>query len=219
MSTNEDIVKVLKVLDTRNYEEVEPDIWKPIPGTGIENECQRCGRMHEVHAYVQLRDGRTAVIGTGCCKQESMDVQTRIKSAMSAAMTASRLQRQLDKAEKELHDYLMHLAKVKEAMSSVEVVQELSPIKVGYLKGQLRPLLRMGEVHVPIHVDSGYESAYGGATLARRRESEALELLKIHWIEHEMQKAGFSRQGYLLEEVVSDLKKRLKRALGRAMEP
>lgn len=42
MDASDRIVRVLEVRDTRKYEEVEPDKWKPIPGSGIENQCASC---------------------------------------------------------------------------------------------------------------------------------------------------------------------------------
>lgn len=57
--------RILSVVDTREYEEVG-DRWVLIPGSGNPRECDRCGRLHEVHATVECPDGRVAVVGTGC---------------------------------------------------------------------------------------------------------------------------------------------------------
>jgi len=81
------IVEVIEVEDTRDYIE-ENDRFVPIPGTGIFNECERCGRRHEVHATVGLSDGTTAVVGTGCCRGESMEVQKALRSGASKAKKA-----------------------------------------------------------------------------------------------------------------------------------
>lgn len=59
-------MKILKVVDTREYEEVGDGKWAPIPGSGNARECDRCGRLHEVHAYVETPSGGTMVVGTGC---------------------------------------------------------------------------------------------------------------------------------------------------------
>lgn len=48
-----EIVRIVRVVDTREYTE-EGDRWVPVPGSGIENECARCGRLYEVHATVEL---------------------------------------------------------------------------------------------------------------------------------------------------------------------
>lgn len=58
-------MKILRVVDTRDYVE-QGDRWVPVPGSGQARECDRCGRLHEVHAYVEAPDGHTMVVGTGC---------------------------------------------------------------------------------------------------------------------------------------------------------
>ena len=50
------IERILKVVDTRQYEEGPDDKWYPIVGSGHEHACARCGRMHEIHAIVLLND-------------------------------------------------------------------------------------------------------------------------------------------------------------------
>ena len=59
-------MKILHVVDTREYEEIADGKWAAIPGSGDARECDRCGRLHEVHAYVETDDGATMVVGTGC---------------------------------------------------------------------------------------------------------------------------------------------------------
>lgn len=88
------IVRIIAVRDTRAYEE-QGDRFVPIPGSGEARECDRCGRDHEVHVDVELSDGRVACIGQGCARGESMDVVSRIKSSVSAAITRARLAAQL----------------------------------------------------------------------------------------------------------------------------
>jgi len=59
-------MKILRVVDTREYEEIADGKWAAIPGSGNARECDRCGRLHEVHAYVETDDGTTMIVGTGC---------------------------------------------------------------------------------------------------------------------------------------------------------
>lgn len=91
------ITKILAVVDTREYME-DGDRWVAIPGSGLENECERCGRLHEVHATVELADGTTAVVGTGCMKGESMEVQAALKAGASAAKSSKVAAMRDDKA-------------------------------------------------------------------------------------------------------------------------
>jgi hypothetical protein len=92
------IVKILDVRDTRDRIEVG-DRLVPVPGSGVLRPCDRCGREHEIHVDVELSDGTRANIGSGCAKGESMEVQGRLKSAVSAAKTRSRLRAELAVAQ------------------------------------------------------------------------------------------------------------------------
>lgn len=85
------IRRVIRVRDTRHYEEGPDDRWYPIPGSGVERDCDRCGRTHEVHAEVELSDGSQAVVGTGCMTAEHADVGRALKNATSSAKTLARL--------------------------------------------------------------------------------------------------------------------------------
>lgn len=86
-----EITRIVRVVDTREYTE-EGDRWVPVPGSGTENECARCGRLHEVHATVELADGSRAVVGTGCMRGESLDLQSGIKRLTSASKRVARLE-------------------------------------------------------------------------------------------------------------------------------
>jgi len=79
------IVKVLSVVDTREYEEGPDDKFHPIPGSGAEHECARCGRLHEVHAEVLLDDGTTRTVGTTCAGAETTDIQSKLRTGAAAA--------------------------------------------------------------------------------------------------------------------------------------
>lgn len=57
--------RVERVRDTRSFEE-DGDRWVPIPGSGDPRACDRCGRLHEIHADVVDATGRAAVVGVGC---------------------------------------------------------------------------------------------------------------------------------------------------------
>jgi hypothetical protein len=95
------IARILAVRDTRDVIEVG-DRLVPVPGSGVLRPCDRCGREHEIHVDVELSDGRQANIGSGCAKGESMEVQSRLKSAVSAAKTRSKLRAELALARAQL---------------------------------------------------------------------------------------------------------------------
>lgn len=88
------IIRIVAVRDTRDVVEID-DRFVPIPGTGDLRACDRCGRTHEVHVDVLLSDGRTSTLGAGCARGESAEVQSKIKGAVSAAKTRTKLLGQL----------------------------------------------------------------------------------------------------------------------------
>ncbi len=93
------IVRIISVVDTRDYEE-DPtsDRWVPVPGSGTEHACDRCGRSHEVLATVELEDGKTAIVGTGCARGESMEIQQQLKAGAAFAKKATALHHQIEAA-------------------------------------------------------------------------------------------------------------------------
>ncbi len=70
------ILRLVKIVDTREREERDgmySSYSVPMPGTGIENTCTRCGAGHEVHAYVEVEGGFEVIVGTGCARRAAMD--------------------------------------------------------------------------------------------------------------------------------------------------
>jgi hypothetical protein len=83
------------VVDTRDYEEIN-DRMVPIPGSGNPRECDRCGRLHEVHATVRYDDGRVATVGTGC-----MDLGAEVGRKVAAKATRlAKLRAEVAKADR-----------------------------------------------------------------------------------------------------------------------
>lgn len=112
------IVKIISVIDTREYEEVSDGVWRAIPGSGNESECARCGRLHEVHATVQLEDDSRVVVGTGCMNSASL-----AKEARSLANAEKRRKQNEKTAEKFA---AMHALFVR-AKAEVEVLEVPRP--------------------------------------------------------------------------------------------
>lgn len=102
---NRKIKKIISVVDTREYEcvgsEHGKDIFKPIIGSGTVNQCDRCGKDHEVHATVALDDGSEIVVGTGCMKTEFGKLAETIGSMANTVMTIKKHEAKLDQLEKE----------------------------------------------------------------------------------------------------------------------
>lgn len=104
------IVKVISVVDTREYEE-QGDSFVPIPGSGNSNTCSRCGRDHEIHWTVLLEDGQEAVVGGSCAKSYSLDFRI-IQGAERQASRQKRLAAELSTYESRLQELERVIAEV-----------------------------------------------------------------------------------------------------------
>lgn len=98
-------MRILKVIDTRQYEEGPNDRWFPISGSGDEHECGRCGRFHEIHYHVETEPGQVSIVGGGCALKDGLIADSLHKSSQSAATTLARLQSQLDASLRRDADY------------------------------------------------------------------------------------------------------------------
>lgn len=133
------ILKVLKVVDTREYEEIG-DRFVPIPGTGNMNDCSRCGRSHEIHWTVALEGGTDAVMGSSCAKSEATLDEKLIRTMESAAKRAAALRREIAVLEPRIETLLGAIAQVA-ALPLPEVV-------FGHhvtASGEKIPTVRMGD--------------------------------------------------------------------------
>lgn len=132
------IVKVVSVIDTREYEE-QGDSFVPIPGSGNSNVCSRCGREHEIHWTVLLEDGQEAIVGGSCAKSYSLDS----KFVLGAERQASRHKR----LTLELVTYESRLSDLERAIAEVAALPR-PPFIIGEetLKdGAKIPTLRAGD--------------------------------------------------------------------------
>lgn len=186
------IARILDVRDTRDRIEVG-DRWVPVPGSGQLRACDRCGREHEIHVDVELSDGTRANIGSGCAKGESMEVQSRLKSAVSAAKTRSRLRAELAVAQEE------H-ARALEARQAVEALP-LPPIElreeVPDPRG-VRQVWSMGDADVWVLPGSHFS--------AERRQA-----LLNSWRHLRYRERGFTMDPYSYKSRVKDLTDRLQK--------
>lgn len=192
MTTTDDrIVKILGVVDTREYVE-EGDRWIPLPGSGTEHECDRCGRFHEVHATVLLESGRTVIVGTGCMGRDNMELKRRFQRADRAAKRLAALIAELQKEEKGEADF----ARIKREVAALPVpsiIEGTIPKPIGNGRGEDIPTLEMGDVCVWI---------LPGCTRTIERE----ETLRNQWTRKRMEERGASwgcttRAGYLRRDI------------------
>jgi len=184
------IKRILAVRDTRDRIEVG-DRWVAVPGSGQLRPCDRCGREHEIHVDVELSDGRHANIGSGCAKGESMEVQSRLKSAVSAAKTRAKLSAELALAKE---DY----AKAQAAWEMVLKLPTPSPQLVEEVSDPrgMRQVWMMGDSKVWVLPGRTFD--------AERRQS-----LLNTWRNREYDKYGFDRSPHSYKNTVEDFTDRL----------
>ena len=81
---------VIKVVDTRDFIEID-DRFVALAGSGDSRPCDRCDRLHEIHAHVVDANGIGWVVGTGCMDAEANAVARKAASrATTAAKNAAR---------------------------------------------------------------------------------------------------------------------------------
>jgi hypothetical protein len=134
------IVGVISVTDTRDYIE-EGDRWIPVPGSGATNQCDSCGRGHEVHAFVKLEDGTTATVGTGCMKGAAL-----LRTANSLAGKAGRAKAKAARVAREEAQKAIRAAAWAEVqtMSVPPIVPGVRAIE----NGKDIPILQCGDAEV-----------------------------------------------------------------------
>jgi len=84
-------MKIINVIDTREYVQGPDDKWFPVPGSGDLNICDRCGKGHEVHYHIEI-DGQGKVVGGGCAKKDGLISDSQHKSLGSASVTLAKNQ-------------------------------------------------------------------------------------------------------------------------------
>jgi hypothetical protein len=195
-STFPKITRILQVRDTRDRIEVG-DRWVPVPGSGHLRPCDRCCREHEIHVDVELSDGTRANIGSGCAKGESIEVQGRIKSAVSAAKTRSRLLAELTVAQDEYSRALAAWQEVEVLQAPVPVLLEETPSVHG-----ARQIWGMGDANVWTLGGRGFD--------VERRQA-----LLSSWRSLRYEERGFRLAPYSYKQRVEDLTDRLKKIEGK----
>lgn len=87
-------MKIIAVIDTREYIQGPDDKFFPVPGSGDLNICDRCGKGHEIHYHIEI-EGKGKVVGGGCAKLDGLISETQHKSLGSASMTLAKNQAKL----------------------------------------------------------------------------------------------------------------------------
>lgn len=196
------IVRVLRVKDTREYEEGPDGKFHPVPGSGEARDCDRCGREHRVHAEVELEDHSIAIVGTGCMTQSEMDVSKRVKAAERVAKRIRQTEAELAKARDDLERYQADLAEV-------ETLER--PYLRDHQPWDSVPWLVMGDAKVSLQF----------VRTGRDREERERAVLQ-QWLDNRMAERGWIRTGaHTLKSEVSrleDVLERAERQLAKSLE-
>lgn len=161
----EQIIKVISVVDTREYEEIG-DRWKPIPGSGISHTCSRCGRTHEVHATVELNNGAKVIVGTGCMKSENAEITSKVKSLTSASKRLAKLQAEAAKLQALDTEY-------------ERVKAEVETLPVPEIREEEEEFEEHGRKYVGIHMFIGDTKTYGYPEVSKgHRTAQAIKSWK-----------------------------------------
>lgn len=200
------IVRIIKVRDTRQYEEGPDEKWSPIPGSGVPHECARCGRIHEVHAHVELADGSQAIVGTGCMGAAALNVEAR-KMASKAATTA-RAEGRLLRARQVLADFDTAVREIERmGVPEVQFTLEQSARRVGRDKGVEVPTLKAT-------AEDGYTwrmLQLGNVDTPQLRRQMAQEAVQ-DWMERRLKERGFKHPRFAYENVVEEAERLARRA-------
>lgn len=197
------IVRVLSVVDTREYVE-DGDRWVPVPGSGDLHECSRCGRVHEVHATVELSDGSTSLVGTGCAKGEEAEIVRALTNGANAAKRTKILERTI---ARELERVAAWDAKAAEfdAMPFPAILETFRPCPVEETKWGRRGRLILS---------AGGSQVWCGdyLTLAEMPAADRAERLEcLRTSVRTDYCGGHGRRSYQLEAARGDLAKHLRR--------
>ena len=184
------IARIIDVRDTRDRIEVG-DRLVPVSGSGDLRPCDRCCREHEIHVDVELSDGRRANIGSGCAKGESMEVQSRLKSAVSAAKTRSKLRAEAAVARDEYKRAAEAWREVEALHTPAAELLEEVPDKYG-----TRQVWGMGDANVWVLPGSKFD--------AERRQT-----LLNSWRSKRYRERGFELSLYSYKQRADDRAERL----------
>ena len=168
-------IKILSVEDTRRYEQGPTGHFHPVPGSGSERACSRCGGTHEL--LLTYSDGEAPkVIGLGCALQAHLLTDSAYHRLGAAAKTLARLEAELRDGQERLTKKNAALAEIM-ASESPPVTFERAP---GYSPGDTWAL--MGYARVLCHARDGFNEerqklllTNWRAALLRERTGEVLE--------------------------------------------
>lgn len=204
------IVRVLRVEDTREWVEGPDDRWHAIPGSGAMRECSRCNRTHEIHAFVELDDGATAIVGTGCAARESLQLAQAFRSGENRARRVKELSARIAKQER----LVAQLAAMQREVERLEV-PAVQIVETGSARGgEAVYEVRVGDgMCWALHSDlypSGSQYGYE-ITYREERRGERLQCAKNAWTRKRLVERGWTYDHDAAAQRLAELRTRLAR--------
>lgn len=126
------------VKDTRQWEEIADNVWKPIVGSGDIRACDRCNKTHEIHFNVKERStGKKYCVGGGCALQYGMIEKSAHKSIMSAMKTKTKLELTIKSLTVKREKIIEAWEKIKK-LSLPEIVTNVSSKRIEWSMGSTK---------------------------------------------------------------------------------
>lgn len=221
MTTAQRITRIISIEDTRDAEPIadpthpKGERWVKIPGSGVERSCDRCGRIHEVHATVALEDGTEAVVGTGCMKAESAEVHAQLKAMTSAAKTVAKWRAEVRHARAE-HEAANAAEQEIAALPLPEITFHDDETDADYHYAMMgtvdvrfgRSLSWLNRNFEPRAAADGFDAETAPDGFC----AERFVTLVDAWRREQYRARGFSRNGHQLAAVVREAEKYLEKA-------
>lgn len=191
----QDIRRIVSVEDTRTFE-LQGDKWTAIPGSGKARKCDRCGRMHEIHATVETHAGKTHCVGPSCAKGSS--VEGALKNEIASATRRKKI-------ETELAHNRQKLADEERIWDEVAAMRPPTETIVGTFERE------SGGLNVTKWtMDGSYQLHHGKEPFDPvKPPKEVVDALSNSWRENQRKRLGSTRGAHTFRIIVQDLERRL----------
>ncbi len=184
------IVSIIRVEDTRQWEEGPDDKWYPVPGSGVEHQCARCGRNHEIHATVALEDDSMVIVGTGCMTADESEIAGKVRSILNSQKTLRKLERELVR-QKELKAKYQELRQKVDSLPVPAVVTEVTEkIRAYETRPSKTVVYRIGDASA--WQDIGFGAMYDDCD--GERKAERVSCATYQWKENRAKELGCTYQ-------------------------
>jgi len=219
LSESEKHVKIKRIVgirDTRERELVEGHLGveysRPIPGSGVLAVCARCAREHEVHAAVELTNGRHVIMGTGCAKKQDPEQAARLGTLERAAKALGKAAHELGQKRAALEVLEAKNTKGKAVVDRLTVPDLVDVDSASLTESWERSALDRGMRRVAMGDVHAWQQPASEMTPERYRREEARKDALFAWRQKRLAENGVDeRAAHDLRSEVDHLEKRVKK--------